>query len=65
MNCNKCGDQNYIVGHCCSGHMCGCMGMPVTITNCPTCNPNDNKEIGEVLGSNEYVKHLEWVPGNN
>ena len=60
-DCNKCGDQKYIVSGCCNGFECGCMGKPVELTNCSTCNPNDDKPMGDTLASNEYVKHLEFV----
>mgnify|MGYP000049661583 CR=1 FL=1 len=61
MECLKCFDQNYIVKGCCSGHMCGCMGMPTSLTNCIKCNPNNDKEMGENLKNDEVINHLEFI----
>lgn len=44
---------------CCSGHECGCMGMPVAAKWCPECNPEKiyptDKQIIEQIG------WLEWL----
>ena len=42
--CNECSDMGYILIGCCSGHMCGCRGLPVDCEHCLSCNPDGDKE---------------------
>lgn len=59
-NCATCQDEHYILHGCCSGgaNQCGCMGAPVLITNCTTCNPHGTKPHGETIV--EYLEHVEY-----
>jgi len=34
--CKECGDRGLVAITCCSGHECGCMGMPTDFDDC-TC----------------------------
>ena len=55
-DCKECHGDNYILQGCCSGRECGCMGQPVSITNCKQCNP---KGLSEHMG--EYVKQYDML----
>ena len=57
--CKKCNDEHYILLGCCSGQMCGCMGQPVSMTNCDECNPDGDKPLGDYV--KEYAERVEYV----
>ena len=61
VECSECrGDLYELVG-CCGGHECGCMGQPVGIKGCKTCNKDGTKDIPKsLLESCEYADKLEF-----
>ncbi len=59
MNCAECNGENYILNGCCNGRECGCLGQPVSFTNCKTCNPNDDKPMSDEI--EQYAIHIEKV----
>ena len=52
--CIKCGGTGYAPVMCCSGHMCGCKGMPVDFEEC---------ECGSEKVSEDQIK--EWAEESN
>lgn len=59
--CKTCTDDKYILIGCCDGFECGCRGMPVALSNCKECNPDDDKEMSLDMKDLEYIEHLEFV----
>jgi hypothetical protein len=57
--CKKCQDEHYMLVGCCSGHECGCMGQPVSMSNCVQCNKNEDKPMGNYI--KQYVEHVEYI----
>lgn len=57
--CKDCDIDGFRFIGCCSGHECVCMGQPVAITNCLTCNPN-NEKSGIVVMLDPIAQHLEF-----
>ena len=43
--CDVCQDTGIIFVGCCSGHQCGCMGMPVGAKNCKCGQPIDESKM--------------------
>lgn len=60
MDCKVCDNTGMKLTGCCSGYMCGCMGMPVQISPC-NCGqtPKTPEEIESHYG--EFVQYLEYV----
>ena len=59
--CRSCNDDRYKLIACCSGQQCGCMGMPVQLSNCVECNPDDDKEMSRSLAIYEFIDDLEFI----
>lgn len=57
--CKTCGDEHYLLLGCCDGRECGCMGQPVQMTNCPDCNINGTKNVGDY--TKYYSDKVEYV----
>lgn len=57
--CDKCYDDLYILHGCCSGRECGCMGQPVSMSNCVACNPLGDKEPAG--NAKYYAELVEYV----
>lgn len=56
INCMGCGNEtevydSYEPQMCCSGHMCGCMGMPVNPVFCDECEE-------KVYGKRDYLRSV-------
>lgn len=60
MKCKDCDIDGFRFIGCCSGHECGCMGKPVQVTNCLTCNAN-NEKSGISVMLDPIAQHLEFV----
>lgn len=43
--CDVCQDTGIVFVGCCSGHQCGCMGMPVGAKNCQCGQPVDESKM--------------------
>lgn len=63
ISCKKCHGDNYILLGCCDGRECGCQGQPVSITNCPDCNPYGKEKPSDYI--NEWINKLEYVGVKN
>ena len=59
--CKGCRDDKYILQGCCSGRDCGCMGQPVSMTNCKICNPDGSAELPNDENFRFYAEHVEYV----
>lgn len=59
-NCSKCHDEHYILGGCCGGQECGCMGQPVSMSNCDQCNLDESKSMGDYV--RQYAERVEYLP---
>jgi len=62
--CKDCWGDNYILQGCCSGQECGCMGQPVSMTNCEKCNPDGTAEMGEYVKQYDMVEYVGVNPSN-
>lgn len=60
MGCDKC-NSGFVFFTCCSGRDCGCMGLPVQVTNCKFCNKDNNKPDSNDLEIIKYIEILEWI----
>ena len=57
--CDKCLDTGLVLEGCCSGYMCGCMGMPVKFVRCSSCGCDvvDYDVIRETYGEmSDYME---------
>lgn len=43
MDCDQCNDDRFFLIGCCSGHDCGCYGMPIDAEPCGQCNKDGSK----------------------
>ena len=59
-SCLECQDERYVLNGCCSGRECGCMGAPVSLSNCIKCNPKGDKDPGDTVKS--WMEHVEYIP---
>jgi len=58
MKCEQCQGERYMLQGCCSGIECGCMGMPVSVTNCTECNPEGTAEMSKELEARaDYLEY--------
>ena len=58
--CKDCDIDGFRFISCCSDHGCGCMGQPVQITNCLSCN-SDNDKSGIIAMLDPMAQHLEFI----
>ena len=59
-DCKKCHDEHFILDGCCGGRECGCMGQPVSMSNCDQCNLDERKPMGDYV--TQYAEHVEYLP---
>ena len=61
MECKVCKDDRYVLQHCCGGFECGCLGMPISVTNCMECNPQGDLLASDNISQDPIFKHLEYT----
>ena len=57
--CYKCHDTVIVFICCCSGYMCGCMGMPVAAKGCDCGKGIDSSKLDET--EKLLLENVEWL----
>lgn len=57
--CYKCHDTGIVFIGCCSGYMCGCMGMPVAAKGCECGKDIDESKLDET--EKLFLENVEWI----